>query len=214
MTKHMTKHKNLKENVEIALSVIKEEEKANESLSHENKFVDIYKDKNGEEDGEENTSCNLQDKIEKFKQFIVDEEKNHHNTDTASISFLYKMIKPDSHKIFKKLIEKLEESTLSKKEKIKILLCGIYLLNSNLNPLYKNENPKLKELFDTNNNHNEIDAHLISNQHLDLGLKELENNDENNDDTGNKIFNASNYNHKLVYILHNVILRPCCIFSI
>ena len=89
----MIKHKNLKENVEIALSVIKEEEKANESLSHENKFVDIYKDKNDEEDGEENTSCNLQDKIEKFKQFIVDEEKNHHNTDTASISFLYKMIK-------------------------------------------------------------------------------------------------------------------------
>ncbi len=202
----MTKYKNLKENVEIALSVIQEldEEKDNASLSHENEnnFVDIYKDKNGEEDGEENTSCNLQDKIEKFKQFIVDEEKNHHNTDTASISFLYKMIKPESHKIFKKLIEKLEESTLSKKEKIKILLCGIYLLNSNLNPLYKNENPKLKELFDTNNNNNEIDAHLISNQHLDLGLKEL----EKNDDNGNKTFDASNYDHKLVYILHNVIL--------
>ena len=207
----MTESKTLKENVKIALSVIQEldEEKDNASLSsHENEynFVDIYKHENGEEDGEENTSCNLQDKIEKFKQFIVDEEKNHHNTDTASISFLYKMIKPESHKIFKKLIEKLEESTLSKKEKIKILLCGIYLLNSNLNPLYKNENPKLKELFDTNNNNNEIDAHLISNQHLYLGLKELENNDENNDDKGNKIFNASNYEHKLVYILHNVIL--------
>jgi hypothetical protein len=207
--KHMTESNILEGDVEIALSVIQEleEEKDNASLSHENEynFNDIYKDKNDEEDGEENTSCNLQDKIEKFKQFIVDEEKNHHNTDTASISFLYKMIKPEYHKIFKKLIEKLEESTLSKKEKIKILLCGIYLLNSNLNPLYKNENPKLKELFDTNNNNNEIDAHLISNQHLQAGLKELEKL-EKNDDTGNKIFDASNYDHKLVYILHNVIL--------
>jgi hypothetical protein len=118
--KHMTESNILEGDVEIALSVIQEleEEKDNASLSHENEynFNDIYKDKNDEEDGEENTSCNLQDKIEKFKQFIVDEEKNHHNTDTASISFLYKMIKPESHKIFKKLIEKLEESTLSKKE--------------------------------------------------------------------------------------------------
>ena len=48
----------------------------------------------------------------------------------------------------------------------------------------------------------EIDTHLDSNQHLDLGLKELEKNDEN----GTKIFDISNYDHKLVYILHNIIL--------
>ena len=103
------------------------------------------------------------------------------------------------------LYEKLENSTLSKKEKIKIMLCGAYLQDYG-KVLGDDINQELERIF-PDPDHNpefieEIIRYLDSNQHLDLGLRELEKNDEN----GNKIFNALNSDHILVYILHNVIL--------
>ena len=198
----MTKIKNLKENVEIALSVIKEEEKASglSESENENNYSDdeshdesddvstISRNNNQENDSPLPSSCNLQDKIEKFKKLI------HIFDDFYDYAWKNKM---DS------LYEKLENSTLSKKEKIKIMLCGAYLKNRG-EILGEAPERELKQIFSPEDieYEKEIDAHLISNKHLDLGLKEL----ENNNDTGNKIFDASNYDHKLVYILHNVIL--------
>ena len=191
----MTKSKNLKEDVKIALSVIEEEEKANESSENENNYSDdesdrisTISDNNNRDESPLHSSCNLQDKIEKFKKLIHDFDDFYDNDWKNKMDSLY---------------EKLENSTLSKKEKIKIMLCGAYLKNRG-DILGEAPGRELKKIFlpEDIEYEKEIDTHLISNQHLGLGLKEL----ENNDDTGNKIFDASNYDHKLVYILHNVIL--------
>lgn len=191
----MTKSKNLKEDVKIALSVIEEEEKANESSENENNYSDDESDKiskisdnNNRDESPLPSSCNLQDKIEKFKKLIHDFDDFYDNDWKNKMDSLY---------------EKLENSTLSKKEKIKIMLCGAYLKNRG-DILGEAPGRELKKIFlpEDIEYEKEIDTHLISNQHLGLGLKEL----EKNDDNGNKTFDASNYDHKLVYILHNVIL--------
>ncbi len=188
----MTESKILEEDVEIALSVI-EEEKANESSENEHNYSDdesdrisTISDNNNRDESPLPSSCNLQDKIEKFKKLIHDFDDFYDNDWKNKMDSLY---------------EKLENSTLSKKEKIKIMLCGAYLKNRG-DILGEAPGRELKKIFLPEDIKKEIDAHLISNQHLNLGLKEL----EKNDDNGNKIFDASNYDHKLVYILHNVIL--------
>lgn len=184
----MTESKNLKRDIELALSVIREEEKANGFSENENNYSDddLSSLEDLENDSPLPSSCNLQDKIEKFKKLIHDFDHFYDNDWKNKMDSLY---------------EKLENSTLSKKEKIKIMLCGAYLKNRG-DILGEAPGRELKKIFSPEDIKKEIDTHLISNQHLDLGLKEL----ENNDDTGNKIFDASNYDHKLVYILHNVIL--------
>ena len=194
----MNESKILKGDVKIVLSVIQEleeEEKANESSENENNYSDdesdristIY-DNNNRDESPLSSSCNLQDKIEKFKQLI------HYFDDFYDNDWKNKM---DS------LYEKLENSTLSKKEKIKIMLCGAYLKNRG-DILGEAPGRELKKIFLPEDIKKEIDAHLISNQHLQAGLKELEK--KKNDENGTQIFDASNYDHKLVYILHNVIL--------
>lgn len=185
----------LEEDAKIALSVIQEleeeEEKANGFSINESR-LDSDDDLSSLEDLENDSplpsSCNLQDKIEKFKKLIHDFDDFYDNDWKNKMDSLY---------------EKLENSTLSKKEKIKIMLCGAYLKNRG-DILGEAPGRELKKIFSPEDidYEKEIDTHLDSNQHLDLGLKELEKNDEN----GTKIFDASNYDHKLVYILHNVIL--------
>ncbi len=194
----MNESKILKGDVKIVLSVIQEleeEEKANESSENENNYSDdesdrisTISDNNNRDESPLSSSCNLQDKIEKFKQLI------HYFDDFYDNDWKNKM---DS------LYEKLENSTLSKKEKIKIMLCGAYLKNRG-DILGEAPGRELKKIFLPEDIKKEIDAHLISNQHLQAGLKELEK--KKNDENGTQIFDASNYDHKLVYILHNVIL--------
>jgi gluconate kinase len=194
----MNESKILKGDVKIVLSVIQEleeEEKANESSENENNYSDdesdristIY-DNNNRDESPLSSSCNLQDKIEKFKQLIHYFDEFYDNDWKNKMDSLY---------------EKLENSTLSKKEKIKIMLCGAYLKNRG-DILGEAPGRELKKIFLPEDIKKEIDAHLISNQHLQAGLKELEK--KKNDENGTQIFDASNYDHKLVYILHNVIL--------
>ena len=195
----MTKSKNLKRDIELALSVIREEEKANELSENENNYSDDESDdvstisRNNYQENESPlpSSCNLQDEIEKFKKLIHDFDDFYDNDWKDKMDSLYK---------------KLDNSTLSKKEKIKIMLCGAYLENYG-DILGEAPGRELKKIFSPEDieYEKEIDTHLDSNQHLDLGLKELEK-IEKNDNNGIKIFDASNYDHKLVYILHNVIL--------
>ena len=178
----------LEEDAKIALSVI-EEEKANGLSENESDELSTLSDNNYRYESPLSSSCNLQDKIEKFKQFI-----NTLSSDNFYDEWKDKMVP---------LYEKLENSTLSKKEKIKIMLCGAYLqdygkvlgddINKELERIFPDPRPNPEFI-------EEIIRYLDSNQHLDLGLREL----ENNDDTG--IFNALNSDHILVYILHNVIL--------
>lgn len=188
----------LEEDAKIALSVIQEleeleEEKANGLSENESDELSTLSDNNYRYESPLSSSCNLQDKIEKFKELI-----NKLSSDNFYDEWKDKMVP---------LYEKLENSTLSKKEKIKIMLCGAYLqdygkvlgddINKELERIFPDPRPNPEFI-------EEIIRYLDSNQHLVLGLKELEK--KKNDENGNKIFNALNSDHILVYILHNVIL--------
>lgn len=195
----MVKAGELERVTQIALSTVREleEEKSNGSSQSETTegFNDNFDDESDDVSILGNSdiipqipSCNLKDKIEKFKQLIHAFDDFYDNKWKNKMDPLYK---------------KLEKSTLSKKEKIKIMLCGAYLENYG-EILGEEAQIQLKDIFLPEHSEytKDIDMHLDSNQHLKAGMNKLAKHGGN----ATTLFDASNYDHKLVYILHNVIL--------